>query len=73
MIPGGLGVQEGGYLMVGNMLGIPPEASLALSLSRRARELAFGVPALLVWPALEGRYHWRKAAASAAAVASGSK
>ena len=27
-VPGGLGVQEGGYLFVGNLLGIPGDAAL---------------------------------------------
>ncbi|MGH7893798.1 MAG: sulfotransferase [Candidatus Binatia bacterium] len=48
-IPGALGVQEGGYLALGRLLGLGPETSLALSLSKRARELMLGVPGLMVW------------------------
>jgi putative membrane protein len=54
-VPSGLGVQEGGYLVVGNLLGIPGEAAFALSLIARMRELALGVPGLVVWQLIEGR------------------
>jgi len=46
-IPGALGVQEGGYLLLAPMAGLPPDAALALSLAKRARELLLGVPGLL--------------------------
>jgi putative membrane protein len=48
-IPGALGVQEGGYLLLGQVLGIGPETSLALSLAKRVRELALGLPGLVAW------------------------
>src|SRR5947209_4826072 len=54
-VPGGLGVQEGGYLFVGNLLGIPGDAAFALSLIARVRELAIGIPGLLIWQIVEGR------------------
>src|SRR5712692_480052 len=57
-VPGGLGVQEGGYLVVGNLLGIPGQAALALSLIARVRELALGVPGLIAWQVIEGRRLW---------------
>jgi len=38
---GGLGVQEGGYVFVGSLLGIPGESAFALSLIARLRELGF--------------------------------
>lgn len=50
-VPGALGVQEGGYIVIGALLGVPPDASLALSLVLRGRELIFGVPGLLAWRA----------------------
>ena len=50
-VPGALGVQEGGYVVIGALLGVPPDASLALSLVFRARELIFGIPGLLAWRA----------------------
>jgi putative membrane protein len=46
-IPGALGVQEGGYLLLAPLAGLPPDAALALSLAKRARELMLGAPGLL--------------------------
>jgi putative membrane protein len=54
-VPGGIGVQEGGYLVVGNLLGIPGEAAFALSLIARVRELTIGIPGLVIWQVVEGR------------------
>jgi putative membrane protein len=64
-VPSGLGVQEAGYLIVGNLLGIPGEAAFALSLIARVRELALGVPGLVVWQLIEGRRLWRARAVAA--------
>ncbi|HEY2753235.1 lysylphosphatidylglycerol synthase domain-containing protein [Phenylobacterium sp.] len=55
ILPGGLGVQEGAYVLLGPLFGIPPGPILAVSLLRRARDLVIGVPALLVWQGREGR------------------
>ena len=52
--PGGLGVQEATYALVGPLFGIPAETGLALSLLKRARDVVIGVPALLIWQAVEG-------------------
>jgi putative membrane protein len=60
LIPGALGVQEGGYVVVGGLLGIPAETSLALAMMRRLRELSFGVPGLIAWQWVEGRRLWRR-------------
>ena len=46
-IPGALGVQEGGYLLLAPLAGLPPDMALALSLAKRARELLLGLPGLL--------------------------
>jgi putative membrane protein len=51
VVPGALGVQEGGYLVLGTALGLAPETALALSLAKRVREVVLGVPGLLVWQA----------------------
>jgi len=62
-IPGALGVQEGGFIVLGSVLGLGPETCLALSLAKRARELLLGVPGLVAWqstatlPALAQRAH----------------
>lgn len=57
-VPGSLGVQEGGFLLVGNLMGLSPEVSLALSLVKRARDLLLGLPALAAWHFIEGRRLW---------------
>ncbi|WP_206956427.1 flippase-like domain-containing protein [Trinickia acidisoli] len=46
-IPGSLGAQEGGYLLLAPVVGLSPDAALALSLAKRARELALGLPGLV--------------------------
>jgi putative membrane protein len=46
-IPGALGVQEGGYLLLAPLAGLPPDTALALSLAKRAREILLGLPGLL--------------------------
>ena len=55
VVPGGIGLQEGAYVALGLILGIPPDATLSLSLASRLRELVFSVPGLLVWQLGEGR------------------
>jgi putative membrane protein len=62
MIPGGLGIQEGGLLLVGSQIGLTPELALALSLVKRARELIIGIPGLIAWQLAEGRGFLRAAA-----------
>lgn len=49
VVPGALGVQEGSYLLLGGLLGLPPDIALAVSLARRVRELVLGIPGLIVW------------------------
>ena len=58
-VPGGLGVQEGGYVLVGSLLGIPGDAAFALSLITRLRELGLGIPGLIFWQLVEGRRLFR--------------
>jgi putative membrane protein len=48
-IPGALGIQEGGYLLLAPLAGLSPDVGLALSLAKRARELLLGLPGLLYW------------------------
>ncbi len=52
-VPAALGVQEGGLVVVGGLFGLAPGVSIALSLAKRVRELALGLPGLAVWQ-LEG-------------------
>lgn len=65
-IPGSLGVQEGGYLLLAPLAGLPPNTAVALSLAKRAREILLGVPGLLYVHLSERR--WRRRLACAAAV-----
>jgi putative membrane protein len=60
MVPGALGTLEGSYVLFGAMFGLPADTALAISLSKRVQELAFGVPGLLFWQYIEGRYHLRR-------------
>ncbi|MGH7087350.1 MAG: lysylphosphatidylglycerol synthase domain-containing protein [Stellaceae bacterium] len=55
IVPGALGVQEGGFLALGELLGLSPEIALALALMRRARDLLIFVPAVLLWQVSLGR------------------
>jgi uncharacterized membrane protein YbhN (UPF0104 family) len=55
MVPAGLGVQEAGLIGVGHLVGLSPDAALALSLAKRMREIVLGVPALAAWQWIEGR------------------
>ncbi len=55
LVPGYAGVQEAAYAGVGTLFGQPAELALAVSLLRRARDVALGVPILLAWQALEWR------------------
>lgn len=54
-IPGGLGIQEGGYVALCALFGIPPGPALALSLVKRLADLSLGLPGLLAWQVIEGR------------------
>ncbi len=53
-MPGALGAQEGGLILLCAIFDVPPEAALALSLVKRIPDLVLGVPGLLAWQAIEG-------------------
>lgn len=55
VVPSGIGVQEAAYAFLGPLFGLPPQAALALSLIKRARDIVIGVPTLLSWQGLEAR------------------
>jgi putative membrane protein len=55
LIPGYAGVQEAGYVALGSVFGVPSEISLGVSLLRRARDIAIGIPVLLIWQVFEAR------------------
>ncbi len=54
-VPGALGVQEGGYIVICQVFGLEPEMAIALSLIKRLREVGLGVPGLLAWYYAEAR------------------
>jgi putative membrane protein len=49
LIPGGVGAQEGGMLLLAPLCGLPASTGLALALMKRLREVALGVPAIAAW------------------------
>ncbi|HTR10559.1 MAG TPA: lysylphosphatidylglycerol synthase domain-containing protein [Paraburkholderia sp.] len=56
LIPANLGVQEGGFVLIGGLLGFDAPTCLALAGARRVRDLLFYLPGLLAWQAAE--YGW---------------
>jgi putative membrane protein len=67
LVPAAIGVQEAGYASLGLAFGVPPDLSLGVSLVRRARDLALGVPILLVWQLTAARHTVRQPLAGRAA------
>ena len=65
-VPGQLGVQEGGYLIIGSLLHIPGDAAFAVSLIARCRDLAIGIPGVVAWQLIEARRFWRARLAASA-------
>jgi uncharacterized membrane protein YbhN (UPF0104 family) len=60
VVPGGIGVQEGGYVVVGALVGLPADVMLTISLATRLGELIEGLPGLLAWQFAEGGAYWRR-------------
>lgn len=57
LIPGALGIQEGGFIALCAVYGIPAPAALALSFVKRVPEIVLGLPSLIAWHRLEARAH----------------
>jgi putative membrane protein len=49
VVPGALGAQEGGIVLLAALFGVAPEAALALALVKRLREFLIGLPGLAAW------------------------
>jgi putative membrane protein len=62
IVPAGLGIFEGGMVMICSLLGISGDVALALSLIRRAREALFSGPGLIIWQFVEARRVLRRVA-----------
>jgi glycosyltransferase 2 family protein len=71
LVPGGLGVQEGGFVLIGGLLGFDAPTCLALAGARRIRDLLFYVPGLIVWQFAESRPATKLAALNALNARSG--
>ena len=54
-IPAAVGIQEAGYAALVPLFGLSPETGLAISILRRARDIAIGAPVLLAWQMVEAR------------------
>ena len=60
VIPNGYGVQEGGFMVIGALVGLSPEVGLTVSLAIRLREVVFDVPGLFLWHHIEVKYLLKK-------------
>ena len=60
-VPLNAGVQEGAYVLIGGLVGLPAGLALAVALLKRARDLIKGVPAVLAWQIIERREPGRAA------------
>jgi glycosyltransferase 2 family protein len=58
-VPNAVGVQESAYLMLGASFGLSPDIALALSLLKRARDFAIGLPVLGAYQLVESGRLWR--------------
>jgi len=54
MMPAGIGVQEGAYMLLGQLFGLDATSALTLSLLRRTADWLATFPALLIWQTREG-------------------
>lgn len=55
IIPHALGVQEAAYAVLAPLFGVGAEFGLAVSLLKRGRDIAIGVPLVLIWQTVEGQ------------------
>ena len=65
-VPGALGIQEGGFVVVAALFGVPADAAITISLTKRVRELVLGLPGLADWQWRELRRRRQRRAAAAA-------
>lgn len=57
-IPAGIGVQEGAYVFIGSLIGLPGDLMLAVSLATRIREIVPAFPLFFYWQYVESRHLW---------------
>jgi putative membrane protein len=49
LVPGAIGIQEGGFVLACGIFGISPDQALALALLRRFRDVTLGLPGIVAW------------------------
>jgi len=54
-VPAAVGIQEAGYAALVPLFGLSAETGVAVSVLRRARDIAVGIPVLLGWQLIEAR------------------
>ncbi len=54
-IPAGIGVQEGGFVAIGALVGLPADLMIAVSLASRVREVLPTIPFFFLWQHTEGK------------------
>jgi uncharacterized membrane protein YbhN (UPF0104 family) len=54
-VPAGLGVQEGAFIAIGAILGVPPNVMLSMSLVTRVREILPCIPFLIYFQIIDAR------------------
>jgi hypothetical protein len=59
VVPNAYGLQEGAYLVLGPIVGLSPEAALALALAVRCRGLLIDLPGVAGWSVVEARRRHR--------------
>lgn len=55
VIPNALGVQEAAYVLFAPLFGVAEGQGLAVSLLKRGRDYAIGIPILVIWQAVESQ------------------
>jgi putative membrane protein len=60
VVPNSYGIQEGAFIVLGALVGLGPDAALAISLAIRIREVLIDVPGLVLWQHTEGRALFRR-------------
>ena len=71
VVPGAIGVQEGGFVALCAVFAIPAPTAVALSLVKRLPEIVLGIPGLLLWQGLESRHLLARRSVAEAPQASG--
>jgi putative membrane protein len=64
IVPGALGVQEGGFVVIGAVLGIDATTALALATARRLRDVIIFFPGLIAWQWAETRIRSARSASA---------